>query len=443
MSMSKTVEETPQDNKTKAGNYFISNYPPYSFWTPDHVPEATAALNRPPRPDTPLGIYLHIPFCRKRCHFCYFRVYTGVNSKQVRTYVEGAIKELELYARQPFIGGRKPTFIYFGGGTPSFLSTQQLTSITEQMKAVLPWDEAEEITFECEPGTLNEQKLKFIKELGVTRLSLGVENYDADILEFNGRAHRAVEIYRAYEWAQACDFPQINIDLIAGMLNETEENWRTCVTKAIDMAPDSVTIYQMEIPYNTTIYQRMKENDEIAAPVADWDTKREWVKYAFSELEANGYTVTSATTAVKDPATKFVYRDKLWEGADLMSLGVASFSHVNGTHFQNEHHMDGYLERLERNELPIYRALTPTSEELMIRELILQFKLGVVRLGYFQEKFGVDITDRFASQLMAMTERGMLETDDTQLRLTRDGLMQVDWLLHDFFLEKHRNQRYA
>jgi len=79
----------------------------------------------------------------------------------------------------------------------------------------------------------------------------------------------------------------------------------------------------------------------------------------------------------------------------------------------------------------------------MIRELILQFKLGVVRLGYFQEKFGVDITDRFASQLMAMTERGMLETDDTQLRLTRDGLMQVDWLLHDFFLEKHRNQRYA
>jgi oxygen-independent coproporphyrinogen-3 oxidase len=443
MNMSKTVEETPQDNKTKAGNYFISNYPPYSFWTPDHVPEATAALNRPPRPDTPLGIYLHIPFCRKRCHFCYFRVYTGVNSKQVRTYVEGAIKELELYAKQPFIGGRKPTFIYFGGGTPSFLSTQQLTSITEQMKAVLPWDEAEEITFECEPGTLNEQKLKFIKELGVTRLSLGVENYDADILEFNGRAHRAVEIDRAYEWAQACDFPQINIDLIAGMLNETAENWRTCVTKAIDMAPDSVTIYQMEIPYNTTIYQRMKENDEIAAPVADWDTKREWVKYAFSELEANGYTVTSATTAVKDPATKFVYRDKLWEGADLMSLGVASFSHVNGTHFQNEHHMDGYLERLERNELPIYRALTPTSEELMIRELILQFKLGVVRLGYFREKFGVDITDRFASQLMAMTERGMLETDDTQLRLTRDGLMQVDWLLHDFFLEKHRNQRYA
>jgi len=441
--MSKTVEETPQDNKTKAGNYFISNYPPYSFWTPDHVPEATAALNRPPRPDTPLGIYLHIPFCRKRCHFCYFRVYTGVNSKQVRSYVDGAIKELELYARQPFIGGRKPTFIYFGGGTPSFLSTVQLTSITEQMKAVLPWDEAEEITFECEPGTLNEQKLKFIKELGVTRLSLGVENYDADILEFNGRAHRAVEIYRAYEWAQACGFPQINIDLIAGMLNETPENWQTCVAKAIDMAPDSVTIYQMEIPYNTTIYQRMKENDEIAAPVADWDTKREWVKYAFSELEANGYTVTSATTAVKDPATKFVYRDKLWEGADLMSLGVASFSHVNGTHYQNEHHMDGYLERLERDELPIYRALTPTKEELMIRELILQFKLGVVRLGYFQEKFGVDVTDRFAGQLMAMTERGMLETDDTQLRLTRDGLMQVDWLLHDFFLEKHRNQRYA
>ena len=442
--MSKTVEETPQDNKTKAGNYFISNYPPYSFWTPDHVPEATAALNRPPRPDTPLGIYLHIPFCRKRCHFCYFRVYTGVNSKQVRSYVDGAIKELELYARQPFIGGRKPTFIYFGGGTPSFLSTGQLTSITEQMKAVLPWDEAEEITFECEPGTLNEQKLKFIKELGVTRLSLGVENYDADILEFNGRAHRAVEIYRAYEWAQACDFPQINIDLIAGMLNETPENWLKCVERTLELSPDSVTVYQMEIPFNTTIYRNMRESGKLVAPIADWDTKREWVDIAFSRLEEAGYTVTSGYTAVKNPGkTRFVYRARLWTGADLLSLGVSSFGHLAGHHYQNFTQFEEYLDAIADGRFPFTRALTTTPDERMIRELILQMKLGRVSRSYFDEKFGVDIMKRFSSQWSHLRADGLAEVDEHEVHLRRQGLLIVDSLLPDFFLPQHQGQRHA
>src|SRR5204863_4397552 len=104
---------------------------------------------------------------------------------------------------------------------------------------------------------------------------------------------------------------------IAGMVEETEPNWRECVRKTIEMAPDSVTIYEMEIPYNTTIYKQMKAEGKLVAPVADWDTKRAWVNYAFAELEKVGYTVASAYTAVKDKAkTKFVYRDRLWEGAD-------------------------------------------------------------------------------------------------------------------------------
>ena len=126
------------------------------------------------------------------------------------------------------------------------------------MKAILSWDEAEEVTFECEPGTLTDHKLKVIREIGVTRLSLGVENFNDHVLEINGRAHRSREIRRAYHFARELDFPQINIDLIAGMVEETEENWRDCVRQAIELAPDSVTIYQMEIPYNTHIYQEMK-----------------------------------------------------------------------------------------------------------------------------------------------------------------------------------------
>ena len=190
------------------------------------------------------------------------------------------------------------------------------------MKALLPWSEVEEVTFECEPGTLTDHKLKAIRELGVTRLSLGVENFDDHILEINGRAHRSKEIWRAYGYARELDFPQINIDLIAGMVEETEENWRDCIRKTIDLSPDSVTIYQMEIPYNTTIYKEMKAEGRLVAPVADWEQKRAWVEDAFAELEKVGYTVGSAYTAVKDKAkTRFLYRDKFWAGADLVALG--------------------------------------------------------------------------------------------------------------------------
>src|SRR5713226_5413059 len=105
--------------ETTAGNYFVSNYPPYSFWRPDRVEEAHAALERPPSPGTPLGVYIHIPFCRKRCHFCYFKVYTDKDADEIDTYLDAAIQELTLYSARNFIGSRKPQFVYFGGGTPS------------------------------------------------------------------------------------------------------------------------------------------------------------------------------------------------------------------------------------------------------------------------------------------------------------------------------------
>jgi len=432
------------EEETTVGNYFISNYPPYSFWTPDRVSEAHAALERPPAPGTALGVYLHIPFCRKRCHFCYFKVYTDKDASEIERYLDATIRELTLYCEKRFIGGRKSKFVYFGGGTPSYISSRQLSRLVDEMKKLLPWDEAEEITFECEPGTLTEGKLRVIQELGVSRLSLGIENFDDHILQINGRAHGSKDVDRSYEFARAIGFPQINIDLIAGMMGETTGNWRECVRKTIALAPDSVTIYQMEIPYNTTIFKEMRAAGKTVAPVADWKTKREWVSYAFSELERVGYRVASAYTAVKDPErTRFLYRDLLWTGADMIGLGVASFSHVGGTHFQNESDIAPYLTRLYQGTLPIYRALTPTQEERMIRELILQMKLGHVHRAYFQDKFGVDIERRFAKSLTELRDRGFLAPDENSLRLNRDGLLQVDRLLHEFFLPQHRNARYA
>jgi oxygen-independent coproporphyrinogen-3 oxidase len=282
--------------------------------------------------------------------------------------------------------------------------------------------------------------------MGVTRLSLGVENFDDRILEINGRAHRSPEIETAYRFARSLEFPQINIDLIAGMLGETEENWKRNVEKTVALQPDSVTIYQMELPYNTTISKDiLQKTGQITGSLAGWDTKRRWVSEAFEALERAGYHVGSAYTAVKDPSrTKFVYRDRLWQGADMTGLGVASFGHVNGVHIQNKDTWETYSEAVLRGELPLGRAYRPTPEERMRREFVLQLKLGRLRPAYFAEKYGADVLSTFSAQIAALRSEGYVdEATAERLALTREGLMRVDSLLPRFFLPQHTNIRYT
>ena len=434
-------------DQTDVGSYFVATYPPFSVWSEDAVDrDARAALAAPGDPAVPLGLYLHIPFCRKRCHFCYFRVYTDKNAQEVGQYLDVLAREWELYAQQPALAGRPLNFVYFGGGTPSFLSTRQLQSLVKRLTAVMPWTGAEEITFECEPGTLTDAKLEAIRRMGITRLSLGVENFDDRILELNGRAHRSPEIGQAYRAARALAFPQINIDIIAGMLGETEENWRACVQKTLELEPDSVTVYQMELPYNTTISKDLLKGTRLFAdPVVNWPTKRRWVQEAFEALERAGYHVGSAYTAVKDPSrTTFVYRDRLWQGADMAGLGVASFGHINGVHMQNLDTWETYSAAIGRGEIPLGRAYRPTGEERMIRELVLQLKLGSVRPAYFKEKYGVDLLARFRDELASLANEGYVtEASKRIVALSRQGLLRVDTLLPRFFMPEHVGIRYT
>jgi len=434
---------TDSERATTVGNYFISNYPPFSFWSPGEVPAVERVLASEPRDDRPLGIYVHIPFCRKRCDFCYFKVYTDKNSKQIRRYLGAVSAELRSIVDRPYLAGRRPRFVYFGGGTPSYLSADQMRSLFADLRRGLDWSEVEEVTYECEPGTLSLPKIEALRELGVTRLSLGVENFDPDILEGNNRAHRAVEIDRTYAYAREVGFPQINLDLIAGMIGETDQNWSRCIDRTIELRPESVTIYQMEVPYNTTIYQRMKEGGKTVAPVADWETKRRWTSEGFARLRAAGYRQSSAYTACHGPTTSFVYRDALWHGADMLGLGVSSFSHLAGVHFQNESSFEPYVERVEAGEHPVARAYPLDDDELLIRELILQMKTGSVERAYFADKFGVDVLERFAEPLAAHRAAGLLEVEDGRVWATDEGFLRVDTLLPAFFQERHRNARYA
>jgi len=435
---------TTSSTKTEVGSYFISNYPPFSAWSAEELVDVRAAMARLPA-QVPLGLYLHIPFCRKRCKFCYFKVFTDKNSAEVERYLAALSREIELVSHLPAMGERPFRFVYFGGGTPSFLSSRQLERLVDRLRANVSWDAAEEVTFECEPGTLSEAKVQTIRHIGVTRLSLGVEHFSDAILRENGRAHESQEIYKAWPWIKAAEFENVNIDLIAGMVGETWETWRDAVRRTIDLDADSVTIYQMELPFNT-VYSKDILDGRMETPVADWPLKRAWVDYAFEQLLAAGYSISSAYTVVKNPhKVNFSYRDNLWQGSDLLAVGIASFGHISGVHYQNHSQWEPYCGELENGKLPLMRGMRLTPHQRLVRELILQLKRGRLDIGYFQKKFGSSILDLW-SDLWAEYEQASLCTIDRdveRIELTREGLLQVDALLPGFFEPQFQGVRYT
>jgi oxygen-independent coproporphyrinogen-3 oxidase len=227
------------------------------------------------------------------------------------------------------------------------------------------------------------------------------------------------------------------------MVGETEEKWRDTVQRAIDLESDSVTIYQMELPYNTIISQEILKQGAVS-PIADWPTKRRWLNYAFDQFQEHGYRVVSATTVAntRKPG-RFVYTSALWHGGDMLGLGVSSFSYFGGVNFQNVHNFEEYVGILETDKLPLLRAVSLTPKQRLIREMVLQLKTGRLKTDYFLGKFGVDIWEEFRPVYERLAQDNLLERDAETIRLTRQGILEVDQFLPEFFEPELRAVRYA
>jgi len=426
------------------GSYFVSTYPPFSQWSTEEVPAATQALSNPPAAsDAPLGLYVHIPFCVKRCDYCYYLSYADKKRDQHRDYAEALLAELALYQRTPALYGRSLSFVYFGGGTPSLLDETSLGLLLEGLPRLFPWRSAEEVTFECAPRTATETKLRMLRDAGVTRLSLGVQTLDDDVLRLNGRVHLRNDIERAYERIRRVGFKVVNLDLIVGLPGETVGSVDRSLEGVIAMSPESVTLYQLEIPQNAPLYRTTRDGAP-PATIPSWSLKRARLGRCFARLEAAGYTVRSAYAAVRDPDRhRFVYQDAQYRGADLLGIGLSSFSYLTGIHHQNQTDFEEYVETTSKGEFPILRAHSLSAEERMIREFVLQLKLGRIDAAYFAGRFGVDVLKYFENPLRRCTEDGWLTVDPTGISATREGLIRIDRLLPEFYLPQHRHVRYS
>ncbi|HMJ89209.1 MAG TPA: coproporphyrinogen-III oxidase family protein [Candidatus Acidoferrum sp.] len=425
-----------------AGNYFVAAYPPFSAWNSQQIPALHTALAQPALA-APLGLYVHLPFCQKKCDYCYFLSFIAQPAAVVDRYIDAVVREMELYASQPGVKGRPVSFAYFGGGTPSTLSTSQLRRLSDGLRRALSWDRIEEVTFECAPRSVRREFLESLREMGVTRVSMGVQSFDNDLLKLNGRVHLAEDVTRAFGLLREAGFGWVNLDLMCGLLGETEEKWRESVRRVIELGPDSVTIYQTEIPHNTQLYRDL-DAGTLPAPPLSWNIKRTRLDAGFRELERAGYTVVSAYNAVKNPQRhRFLYQDYLWRGADMLGLGVAAFGYFGGVHFQNQITLEKYEAAVERSELPVKRAFQLSAHDQIVREFVLQLKSGEVPIAPFGEWFGVDIAKKFAEPLRDFAAKNWLTISDETVRLTRSGLLRVDRLLPHFYDSQFQDARYT
>ena len=432
------------EHEPTAGSYFVATYPPFSCWTAAENAAFLTHLSRPAAAaaDAPLSLYAHVPFCIQRCDFCYYLSYDD-RMVDRDAYVDALLKEFSLYAATAALKSRRLTTAYLGGGTPMALSVRQIERLMSGLQSIVSWDDVTETTFECAPKVVTEPKLRAMRAAGVNRVSLGVQQMNDDVLRRSGRIHLVRDVLTAYETIQNCGFAQVNIDLMVGLCGETDDSFLASLEEVVTLAPDSVTIYQTEVPLNTPLFRALHDG-MLPEPLATWDEKRRRLRRAFARLEEAGYTLRSAYTAVRDPGRhSFDYQDAQYRGSDLLGIGASSFSYLGGIHHQNVAALDGYLARISEGQLPSLRSHLLTPTERFLREFMLQLKLGRVRTDDLLDRYGVNATRELAEPLARCVDRGWLDVTSRGIEVTREGLLRVDRLIPSFYLPEHENLRYS
>jgi oxygen-independent coproporphyrinogen-3 oxidase len=427
---------------TEVGNHFISNYPPYSCWSSEGIGAFVASLEEPSATG-PLSLYVHLPFCEQRCMYCCYRTHLAATPHKVDRYIDAMLVEMSLLADRPAVAGRPLLAAYFGGGSPSYLSAEQLRRLLTALTTRFDCSRVEEFCVECDPHSTTPEKLAVLKEFGVTRVSLGFQTLEDQILVLMSRVSERNDCLAAYERVRASGIAQVNIDLLAGLPWQTDENWSATLDDVIALAPDCVTIYQMDLTYNSRLHKSIQFGRPFVLP--DWPTKRRWVSDAFGRLERAGYDVCNAYMCARDRRNyRLVYlEENCWRGNDLVAFGETAFGYLHQTHYQNADSYNGYVEPLRQGDLPLRRVRQANREERLRREVILQLKTGTLNSGYFQDKFGIDLVDYFLPVFQKLRQAGMLTIGDGGVQLTREGLVQVDWLLPKFYLPRHIGLRYT
>jgi oxygen-independent coproporphyrinogen-3 oxidase len=358
------------------------------------------------------GIYIHIPFCETRCHYCNF-VTGGFETHIASRYVEALCMEMIESSGQGAIDT-----IYFGGGTPTTLEPAQLGRLIKVCSDKFNLSDNSEITAEANPGSVTPETLANLRAIGINRLSFGVQSFDDSELQMLGRTHSAQEAREAIGAAYDAGFSNVSLDLIAGLPEQLPETWSRNVTEALALQPEHISVYLLEI-YKDAPLQHRIEHGELKA-IDDELT----VSMYFELLErasSSGYEQYEISNWAR-PGYESRHNLKYWQGAPYWAFGVSAAGYDGKTRWSNTRNLHDYLERVEHGESPVADRVSLSEDDLQSESLFLKLRLkDGVDLDSHKREFGIDVLSRYGEEITRLEDAGLIEFDDQTMRITRAG----------------------
>ncbi|MBW4508724.1 MAG: radical SAM family heme chaperone HemW [Scytonematopsis contorta HA4267-MV1] len=389
-------------------------------------------------PSVPNSAYVHIPFCRRRCFYCDFAVSVvgdnkrGETSGTISHYVDVLCEEILI---TPTLGQPLKT-IFFGGGTPSLLSTQQLQCILNTLDKHFGICDSAEISMEIDPGTFNLGHIQGFRDAGVNRVSFGVQAFQDELLKLSGRLHSVSDIFASVELIRKVEVPEFSLDLISGLPNQSLEMWRESLDKAISLAPTHISIYDLTIEAGTAFGRYYKPGDK---PLPTDETTVDMYRMAQKVLTSAGYEHYEISNYAL-PGHQCRHNRVYWENKSYYGFGMGAASYVEGKRFTRPRKTQEYYAWVETGAV-VDCQVTPLNE-VLLETLMVGLRLAEgLSLQVLQEKFGVDKVEKIRKILQPYLksqngQKAWVEITDEKLRFTDpDGFLFSNVVLSQLFTE--------
>ena len=377
-------------------------------------PESAAELfSRPSVEPGRYSLYLHIPFCKTLCSFCYYTVLPGKGIEQSDSYVDALVKEMQMYA--PVLRDQLCESVYIGGGTPSYLSDEQIQKLFAALQVNFAIEDGAEISMEAAPGTLPQAKSRLLKSLGVNRLSYGIQTLDSELLATMNRYYSVDEAIVELEGALE-EIGNVNVDTMYGFENEPADALQNTLIRFHSMGIPSLSIYSLDT-------QRSESGKSLFGPPKDEQYREKIRRFAEADELLTGFGYKPVLQNVYAIPGKASYRHQVrrWDNLPLVSLGLASQGYAPQAPYQNVGSIKFYYQHLEAGRLPIATVDRLDPELEMIREVSSQLRFTKVDVASIQRKYGVDLDFVFGDLIRSLTELGYLQRHSDELSMTSEA----------------------
>ncbi len=369
---------------------------------------------------TNAGLYIHIPFCEKKCGYCDF--YSVTDKRYIQRFTDALIKEIQLAAAQ--YPHYQYDTIYVGGGTPSILPTGLFEKIWQSIHEFLDISAQGEFTIEANPGTLNKDNLTFFREMGLNRLSLGVQSFHEEELCFLGRIHSVRDVFENYSAAREAGFNNINIDLMTAFPNLTLQRFKDTLENAITLQSGHISCYTFIFEPGTPFHSRMKRGE--LKPL-ETDQEADFYEMANEVLSRAGYQAYEVSNFAAGRPFYCQHNLKYWKHLPYVGLGPSAHSFTAPLRWQNVRKLEKYLSYLEQNHLPIVKRENLNEHTLEFEYIYLHLRLREgIDLHEFTKQFHKDFMEKYLTQIRRLESSGMIQHTKDRLRLSPRG-----WLLAD------------